>query len=285
MSDEDRTWDGGSQKDGVETVEPAARTFELAIGTDIGSERDNNEDAFGFVAEGATGAVFAVADGVGGYEGGEIASRMAIDITVETYRESPPGWAASKRLSRAAQRANMRIYDRAVVVTELSRMATTLTAAAVEGGILSVAHIGDCRLYLVRGGRLTQLTKDHTVAGGRARIGLLTKEQLRLHPERGSLTRSLGSELIAAIDTITKPIEQGDTILIASDGLYGVLTEPQLLELSLPGSAAEACRALLDAANAKGTPDNLTIAVFRQTGEVPRSVQTGFRQRLKNLLG
>jgi serine/threonine protein phosphatase PrpC len=258
--------------------------FELAVASDTGTERANNEDAFGVFVENASSVVFAVADGVGGYEGGEIASRMAIDETLDAYRESPLVWGPAKRLARAAQRANIRIHDRALIVTELRRMATTLSAASVEAGILRAIHVGDCRIYLVRAGRIQQLTKDHTVAASRARLGVLAKEQLREHPERGTLTRCLGPELIAAVDRFATPLARGDVLLIASDGLYNTLSDAELLAELHSGSAPDCCRGLLERANHKGTMDNLTAAVYRQLAAVPEVRRGGLWARLEGLL-
>ncbi|HEX4338611.1 MAG TPA: protein phosphatase 2C domain-containing protein [Polyangiaceae bacterium] len=283
MSPPDRRDDVHGPASVVVADEPGL-SFELALATDVGSERENNEDAFGFFVESKASVVFAVADGVGGYEGGELASRMAIDGTLDSYRGSPAAFGPAKRLARAAQRANIAIYDRAVVVTELSRMATTLTAVAVEGGVLHAVHVGDCRLYLVRDGRITQLTKDHTVAAGRVRLGVLAKEKLRTHPERGTLTRSVGTELIVAVDRLATPLVQGDKVLVASDGLHGKLTDDELAEIVQRERAPVACRALLDAANVRGTEDNLTAVVYTQTGEVAPAPAPGGAARLLELL-
>ena len=286
MSSDEPTQPGVRDEPSVATPDASQPlAFELALATDVGTERDNNEDAHGFHVEGADSVVFAVADGVGGYEGGEVASRMAIDVTLETYRGFPATWGPAKRLARAVQRANIAIHDRALVVTELRRMATTLSAVSITAGVLNAVHVGDCRIYLIRSQRITQLTKDHTVAGQRARIGLLAKEQLRQHPERGMLTRSLGPELIAAIDRFATPLLQHDALLIASDGLHATLTDDELLAVIAERSAAEACRTLIETANRKGTGDNLTAAVYRQTAPLPVSRQGGLRARLATLLG
>ena len=136
--------------------------------------RPDNEDLCGHFIEGPDSVVFAVADGVGGYEGGEVASRMAVDITLQAYRESPPAWGAAKRLYRAITSANIGIHDKALTVPELRRMATTMTAVAVEKGMLSAVHIGDCRLHLIRHSQISVVTKDHTMVAERVRMGLMT---------------------------------------------------------------------------------------------------------------
>ena len=175
--------------------EPIPATFELAMLSDIGTNRSNNEDFCAQLVEAPDAVVFAVADGVGGYEGGEVASKMAVEIALEAYRNSPREWGASKRLHRAVQNANIEVYNFASTVPELRRMATTLTAVAIENGTLNAAHIGDCRLYLLRAGKITQMSKDHTMVGERVRMGLMSEERARNHPERSALLRSLGREL------------------------------------------------------------------------------------------
>ena len=243
--------------------------FDLALLSDPGTDRPGNEDACGHFIDGPQTVLFVVADGIGGYEGGEIASRMAVDITIDAYRESPPAWGAAKRLQRAVQRANIEIHNRALVVPELRRMGTTLTAAVVEGGRLSAAHVGDCRLYLVRRGRISQLTKDHTVIAERVRMGLMSAARARNHPERSTLNRSLGHELIVSVDRLSMPLVQNDRLLLCSDGLYNVLEEHELEHLLRLDEAAAACKALIEAANARGTADNLTAAVFMMNGATP----------------
>ncbi len=252
----------------------------------MGNERPNNEDSHGHAVENETSLVFAVADGVGGWEGGEMASSMAVEVTLSAYRESPVAWGPRKRIMRAAQRANIEIHDKAIVVPELARMATTLTAVSIDNGVLNAAHVGDCRLYLVRDGHIIQLSKDHTVAGRRTRLGLLSKEDAKNHSERSTLTRSLGPDLIVAVDRITTPLVEGDVVLVCSDGLYTVLEDDELARCTNGRDAAAACRALVDTANERGTIDNLTAAVVRITGPTPTAnLPRGWKQRFQSLFG
>ena len=257
----------------VPCAEPAPTTdpgssavFELAVQTDVGTNRDSNEDSCGHFVEGPDTVLFAVADGIGGYEGGEVASAMAIEVTLNGYRESPTTWDPGKRLHRAVQRANIEIHNRALTVPELRRMGTTLTAAVVSNGVLHAAHIGDCRLYLIRHGRISQITKDHTAVQERVRMGLMTAARARNHPDRSALTRSIGRELIVSVDRITLGLEQDDRVLICSDGLHGVLEDAELEHLGRGLSAEEACRHLICMANQRGTADNLTVGIFTQKG-------------------
>jgi protein phosphatase len=248
----------------------APYTFELEAMSDAGTERGVNEDHCGTLVESATSALMVVADGVSGYEGGDTASRTAVDTLLRAYRGQPSAVAQAKRLYRAAQQANIAVYDLAVVVPDLRGMATTLTALAIDRDALSAVHVGDSRLYLIRAGRATQLTKDHTVPAVRARLGLLSKARARVHKDRSTLTRSLGRELIAQVDRIATRVVQGDVLLACSDGLYNVLDEEQIELLVRDRGPAAACRALIERANERGTPDNLTAAVLRISGPTPR---------------
>src|SRR5215831_6871276 len=170
--------------------------------TDVGCVRETNEDAVGHWPH-EDGLLFAVADGLGGENAGEVASALALEVVAREMDRAPGNWAVGKRLRRAAQEANLEIYNKAITVPELRRMGTTLTASAIVGGTLFAAHIGDCRLFLFRDRRLTQLTKDHTWVWEQVQYGLLSPEAARTHPRRHTLTRCIGSELILGVDNLT----------------------------------------------------------------------------------
>jgi serine/threonine protein phosphatase PrpC len=269
-------------------IEPAAEPgagLDVAVLTDVGTSRDHNEDACGWIAEGPV--VVAVADGVSSGPGGEVASAQAVEALLRAWREEPAKLGAGQRLYRAVQMANIAVYDRAIAVPELLGMATTLTCAAFDAGAATIVHVGDSRCYRLRGGELEQLTKDHTVAAEKARFGILSKEELRGHPDSSLLQRSLGRELIVNRDQATHPLSEGDAFLLCSDGLYNVLDDRELARiLAETGDAAAACRALVQAANACGTGDNLTAAVVRVTGAVPaRPAPTGLMAQVRRLIG
>lgn len=260
--------------------------FDIFALSDVGTNRPDNEDSCGFFIEGPDQLIFAVADGMGGYEGGEVASSMAIEISLRAWQESPREWGAAKRLSRAVQQANIEIHNRALAVPELRMMGTTLTAVVVDHGSLAAAHVGDCRLYLIRHQRITQLSKDHTVTGERVRMGLLSDDAARFHPERSMLTRNVGHELIVSVDRISMPLIRGDRLLLCSDGLYNVLRDPEIELIARDQCCSDAARLLIDSANKRGTADNLTVAVFTmiaETGLTP--TPTGWRERFRRFLG
>jgi protein phosphatase len=250
----------------------AGPTFLLQVGsqTDVGTEREHNEDRCGHLLEAGDRALVVVADGVSSAEAGETAAQTAVDAVLRTFADQPDGTATPKRLFRAAQQANIEVYDLATVVPELRGMTTTLTAVAVDRGELAAAHVGDSRLYLLRDGRLTQLTKDHTVAGEKSRIGLMSKDRARSHPDRSVLTRSLGRELIVPMDRLSNRLYGGDALLVCSDGLYNTLEEAEIAPLVLEGPPDQACRRLIEAANQRGTLDNVSAAILRVVEGPPR---------------
>jgi serine/threonine protein phosphatase PrpC len=260
--------------------------LDLAAVTDVGTERAGNEDACGALLEAEDRGVIVVADGVSLSNAGEVASQMAVEVLLRAYREDPAGAAPGTRLYRAVQQANIEIYDRQVAVPELRGMTTTLTAAVVSGGELTAVHVGDTRLYLIRQGTVTQLTKDHTAAAEKVRLKLMSRERALQSPDRSVLTRSVGRELICARDRLSQRLLHGDSLLICSDGLHGVLSDEAMGRLVEGRPAMEACRALLDAANELGTPDNLSAAVLRVVGPLPEApASPGLGDRLRRLLG
>jgi protein phosphatase len=259
--------------------------FEVGAFSDVGTEREHNEDSCGYHIESATSAVVAVADGVSSSAGGETASRMAIEILLREYREQRTDLGIAKRLSRAIQRANIEVYELALTVPELAGMATTLTAVAIDRGEVVAAHVGDSRLYLVRGGTIAQLTKDHTAAAEQVRLGILSERRARHHPGRSVLTRSLGRELVVGIDRLSLGAAQGDMLVLCSDGLYNVLGDSDIELLVRGATAGAASRGLVDAANLRGTYDNVTAAVLRVTGSVPTAPRQSLGARLLRLIG
>ncbi|HEY6474971.1 MAG TPA: protein phosphatase 2C domain-containing protein [Polyangia bacterium] len=260
--------------------------LEVATLTDVGTEREHNEDHCGELLEGPGCGLLVVADGVSSAEAGETASQTAVAATLKTFREQPADVATAKRLYRAVQQANIEVYDLATVVPELRGMTTTLTAVVVDRGELTAAHIGDSRLYLLRDRRLTQLTKDHTVAGEKSRMGLMSKSRARESPDRSVLTRSLGRELIVPIDRLSNRVYRGDSLLVCSDGLYNVLEDDEMASLLAAGEAGAACRSLVDVANKRGTFDNLSAAVLRVLDGPERpNASPGFGGRLRALFG
>jgi serine/threonine protein phosphatase PrpC len=260
---------------------PLSQLFDIASRTDPGTVREVNEDHCAtFYAEDCAGLI--VADGVSSFNGGDTASRLAVETTQAAFLSQEESLPLAKRLSRAVQRANIAVHDLALTVPELRSMATTLTAVLLGPGELYAAHIGDCRLYLLRAGRFQQLSRDHTVAAERTRMGLLSKARARNHPGRSTLTRSLGRDLVARIDQFTAPVAPDDVLMICSDGIHGVLDDEELLHLCLAPTAEVACEQLIRVANDRGAPDNVTAAVARVSRAMAeRPTRRGFFSRFR----
>jgi PPM family protein phosphatase len=255
---------------------------ELVQLTDCGPVRSGNEDAIGSW-ECDDGIVFAVADGLGGRGGGEVASRLAIEILESSFKDAPEKWPTAKKLRRAVQDANLRIYNMGITVPELRGMATTLTATAVVGSSLVTAHVGDCRLLRLRDGKLTQLTKDHSWVAEQVQYGLLSPSQARVHPKRNLVTRSLGKELIVSIDIVSTEVCDGDALLQCSDGVHALLEENDLASVLREHAPDAACRLLIEQAIAAGGKDNLSaqIAIVSDCapGPVPKRSWWNIRRR------
>lgn len=225
--------------------------------THVGLVRDHNEDAFLL-----DGPLFVVADGMGGHNGGEVAS----GTTIETFHGARKGLAVDPnpvtRLAEVAQAANRAVFSKASGDPELARMGTTLTAAMARDGRLFIAHVGDSRCYRLRDGRLDQLTVDHTLVGEFVREGRITEEQARTHPQRSIITRALGVEPAVPIDSITLEVANGDRFLICSDGLYGMLYDEEILSYLTAVPEPQQCsEQLIDAANRAGGEDNTTVII------------------------
>jgi serine/threonine protein phosphatase PrpC len=231
-------------------------------GTDVGRARSGNEDSY---LCGRT--VFAVADGLGGHQGGEVASAAAVEplAALDGHELADPGEAA-EALTAAIRDGNAAILERAAGDPGLWGMGTTVTAAALAGERhLQLAHVGDSRAYLLRDGSLAQLTTDHTIVGELVRRGRLTPEQAAVHPERSILTRAVGLDPRVPVDT-PDPLElhDGDQVLLCSDGLTEAVDDDRIAELlSAAADGEAACRSLIDAANAAGGPDNITVVLLR----------------------
>jgi serine/threonine protein phosphatase PrpC len=230
-------------------------------GTDVGRTRSGNEDSY-FCGR----TVFAVADGLGGHQGGEVASAAAAEpLAALDGRQFATPTEAAEALAGAIAEANSAILDQAAGNPSLWGMGTTVTAAAAAGDHLQLAHVGDSRAYLLRDGSFDQLTTDHTVVGELVRRGRLTPAQAAVHPERSILTRAVGLDPRIPVDT-PDPVDlrPGDQILLCSDGLTEAVPDPDIAEvLSREPDGHAACRSLIDTANNNGGPDNITVVLLR----------------------
>jgi PPM family protein phosphatase len=243
---------------------------EIAGLTDVGRVRENNEDSYIHwePAEDALferlGRLLVVADGMGGYHGGEIASQMAVKIVADIYlQSSQPD--PRRRLSEAFGEAHRRIKERAAENPELREMGTTCTAIAVVHNQLYVAHIGDSRLYFFSAPKLQLLTRDHTLIARWVENGVIPPEEAATHPQRHVLTAALGVGEEIEPDLSPHPVllKSGNVLLLCTDGLWGQVREEEIQEALAMRPPADSCRFLCNLAKERGGPDNITLQILR----------------------
>lgn len=216
--------------------------------TDGAADRDDGTLALGWWPHDGS-ILFALADGLGGVAGG-VASRLALDALDGALGEAPAAWPMKTRLRRALQQANLAVYQKRITIPELHAMATAVTATSVLGGTLVTVHVGDCRLFLLRDGRLSQLSKDHeSVQAGTSA------------PFERSLERAVGRELIVPIDTIRLQLAAGDVLCQCTAAVHRALGDAELGELLTAHLPPAACRALLRRARAEGAEGSLGVQV------------------------
>jgi PPM family protein phosphatase len=236
------------------------RIAEEAVRTDTGRQRNANEDSL-FV----DAPLFVVADGMGGAQAGEVASRAAAESFAQNLPPAPP----ERLLEETIEGANRTIHELARKDPSLTGMGTTTTAALVDldGEEVAIGHVGDSRAYRLRGGKFEQLTRDHSLVEEMRRKGQLTDAQAEDHPQRSIITRALGPEPEVEVDLQTVPAQAGDLFLICSDGLTTMLDDEKIAHiLSRATTLQSAVRALVDEANRAGGRDNITVVLFRLEG-------------------
>jgi PPM family protein phosphatase len=242
--------------------------------SDVGRVRDHNEDYSGHAVpvsevHGRThGWLFALADGVGGEEKGEVASQTAIETIIEGFRAAPKGEAHTALMPRLIQSANTRIYELGRAASPGgSRMATTVVACAFRYDRVVVAHVGDSRCYLIRHGSALQITRDHTVVAEQVRLGLLTSREAAEAETRHLLSRSLGNDLFVNVEIGDRQLHVDDVLLLCSDGLHGPVTGPEMGEIVKWNPDLEtAARKLIALANERDGGDNVTVQLIRVRG-------------------
>lgn len=245
----------------------ALTIVENAGRTDVGRQRNSNEDAFL-----DSSPLFAVADGMGGARAGEVAARIAVETLVDGGR---PGAAAEERLAETAREANRKIYELAQADDSRTGMGTTFTAVLVEDGDVVTGHVGDSRLYRFRDERLERLTRDHSLVEELVRRGELDPKEAGDHPQRSIITRALGPEPDVDVETFTTAGRDGDIYLVCSDGLTTMVSEDSVAEVLRENGSLEAvAERLVAAANDAGGKDNITVVLFR-LGEDPAAAGPG----------
>ena len=240
----------------------------VAARTDAGMIRAGNEDAF-FADVNPRRGLFIVADGMGGHAAGEVASEMAVEILrrelANVYDLHPPG--IPEKVAEALRNANSAIFQRTITEVDKQGMGTTASVLVLAGGRYLIGQVGDSRVYLLRAGSLTQLTKDHSYVQEQVDAGFLTPEQARYHPYSNVITRCVGASDHVDPDTYGGDVRPGDVFLVASDGLTGMVDDRRLQQLLMSSAApARKVDALISEANGRGGLDNITAIVIQVVG-------------------
>ncbi len=243
---------------------------EVAGKTDVGCVRANNEDNFGYDSR---YGIFVVCDGMGGQAAGEVASKIAVDVLLRYFREKSalhgsggPASAAptAASLASALQEANRAIFDAAKDQMGRMGMGSTVVAALVHGHALTIGHVGDSRIYLIRQGQIQQLTQDHSLVMEQVRLGYITREQAEQSELQNVILRALGTEADVEPDVEDLVALPGDTVLMTSDGLTRHVHDDEILStITSSASLQQACSALVEAAKQRGGDDNITCLLLR----------------------
>jgi len=244
--------------------------IELAGLSDVGCQRSNNEDRYSYWEPAddqqfpLKGRLAIVADGMGGYEGGQEASRIAVEVIEEIYSSAAAGEPRSWLLT-GFQTAHSRIQDYAAKYPDLHGMGTTCTAVALLDHSLYYAHVGDSRLYLVRDASISRLTHDHSYVTRLVDNGIIRAEEAESHPQRHILTAALGAGTSVTPDSPVEPafLESGDVLVLCTDGLWGLLHDDEILQIAAGKNVDDISQALVKAAKERGGPDNITVQVLR----------------------
>jgi serine/threonine protein phosphatase PrpC len=227
--------------------------------TDVGKTRDHNEDNFG-VGEDAEaierlGQLLIVCDGMGGHAAGEVASKIGVETILQTYYDDSSEDRAAV-LEQVFERANAAIYEKG-----RGSMGTTGVAALLHHDALHIANVGDSRAYLIRDGTMRQVSRDHSFVSDQVAAGLITAEQARSSPHRNVITRALGHQAGVTVDMFRLPLQIDDIVVLCSDGLHGLVNDPEIARIASDEPPEEAVKQLINLANLRGGHDNITVVI------------------------
>ncbi len=240
--------------------------------SDVGRTRDHQEDFVDYLipedlqSRQRKGVLYVVADGMGGHNAGEVASRGAVERIIHEYYNSPVDDVPTS-LVQAIQNANRMIHQQAQASPAQSGMGTTAVAAVIRGRELYIANVGDSRAYMIRNGQIKQITVDHSWVEEQVRAGILTRDQAKIHPQRNVITRALGSKPEVDVDTFRGEMREGDVVVLCSDGLTGHVADAEILSVASRFPPEEAVQRLVQRANELGGSDNISVVVIKALPE------------------
>jgi protein phosphatase len=253
---------------------PEIESYGLSV---VGPVREDNQDSIQLPDNentGESGFLFAIADGMGGYANGKMASLLALESFHNTFAEEN-GKSIPKALARGVEAANLQVYQKSQRLGA-GRMGSTLTVAYVLGEMLYLAHVGDSRAYLIRDERAICLTADHTTVGDMVRSKLISPDKIRTHAQRSVLTKSIGTSLFVQPDIIQHKLKEGDRLILCSDGVWSVIEDEELARVASESSSLDTIgQNLIDLALQHNTDDNASVVIFHLYKLIPLSSEYG----------
>lgn len=242
--------------------------MKYAAGTDKGLVREINEDSYNILPGNQEAPyVFIVADGMGGHNCGEIASRVAVEYISDYFAQNAGSYIDAEdsgpALKKLVEAANQEVWQKSLETPETNGMGTTLTMAVIAGKTVTIAHVGDSRLYLARSGDMRKVTEDHSYIEELVRKGSLTREEAENHPGKNIITRAIGSSPELDVDILSLTMETDDIMVLCTDGLTNMVCEDEIHETAGSNTPEAACEQLIEAAKRHGGEDNITVIIIK----------------------
>jgi PPM family protein phosphatase len=233
----------------------------IGINTDIGNKRSLNEDAIGFYEDDHIG-IYIVADGMGGHNAGEVASKIALDSILEYIKEHSTDEEMEKVLQEAIDEANKNVYKYAILNENCTGMGTTVTMAYVKGNKLIIGNVGDSRCYILSKGNLIKITKDHSLVQELLDNGTITEEEAVSHPNKNIITRAVGTKIAVKGDFYTLDLKEINKVILCTDGLTNEVSEEEILQI-VNYDNGNSCIKLIELSKEKGGRDNISVIIFK----------------------
>ncbi|CDM69075.1 protein phosphatase [Clostridium bornimense] len=226
--------------------------------SDVGNVRTLNEDYYGYLHE-KDYSIYVVADGMGGHNAGEVASKIAVEETIKNFK-------VNKSITESIRKANEKIYLLSVEDKNLSGMGTTITVAVIENNNIEIGHVGDSSCFVVDGNNIIKITRDHSLVQELIEIGSITEEQAKTHPNRNIITRALGTNDSIDIDVYKLELSGREKFILCTDGLSNYVEQDEMLSIVSKENCKEACLDMVELAKSRGGRDNITVIVFEGEG-------------------
>lgn len=230
----------------------------LGFVSDVGNVRTLNEDYYGYLQD-KDYSIYVIADGMGGHNAGEVASKIAVEETINVFKKT-------RSITEAIRKANEKIYLLSVEDKKLSGMGTTITVAVIENNNIEIGHVGDSSCFVIDGDEIVKITRDHSLVQELIEIGSITEEQAKTHPNRNIITRALGTNDTIDIDVYRLELTGKEKFILCTDGLSNYIEQDEMLAIVNKEDCKKACLDMVELAKSRGGRDNITVIVFEGEG-------------------